>query len=152
MWKDLVTENLPEEGPQPIPGHHVIKWHHDKVIFYAHDWAGRRWFHKDATPKAYKKGEGWSLMVADLICVDFGWLQSPDGKESACIVKPRKNKDSYFTCDEIIAQAHKALDICMKYWPEFEHIFIYDNAPTHLKCAEDLLSAQHLWLPHHRSN
>ena len=134
------TENLPEEGPQL--GCRVIKWHHDEVIFYVHDWAGRRWFHKDVMPKPYKKGEGCSLMVADLVCVDFGWLQSPDGKESARIVmKPGKNKDGYFMCNEIIAQAQKAMDICTKYWPEFEHVFIYDNAPTHLKRAEDSLSA-----------
>ncbi|EDR09574.1 uncharacterized protein LACBIDRAFT_326022 [Laccaria bicolor S238N-H82] len=82
------TENLPEEGPQL--GRRVIKWHHDEVIFYAHDWGGRRWFHKDATPKPYKKGEGCSLMVADLVSVDFGWLQSPNGKESARVHQEKK--------------------------------------------------------------
>ena len=81
-------------------------------------------------------------MVAELVLADFGWLQSPDGKESVWVVmKLGKNKDRYFTSDEIIAQAQKAMDICKKYWPEYEHVFIYDNAPTHLKQPKASLSA-----------
>jgi hypothetical protein len=34
------------------------------------------------------------------------------------------------------------MDICKKYWHDEKHIFIYDNATTHLKCADDALSAQ----------
>ena len=129
IWTD---NNEQVEGP--IPGCCVIKWHHDEAIFYVHDHKKRGWYHKDASAKQYKKGEGASLMVAELVSADFGWLQSPDGKESVWVVmKLGKNKDGYFTSDEIIAQAQKVIDICKRYWPEHEHIFIYDNAPTHLK-------------------
>jgi hypothetical protein len=34
----------------------------------------------------YAKGEGESLMIADFVSADYGWLHSPDGKESAHII------------------------------------------------------------------
>jgi len=136
-------ENEPFEGP--LPGLEVIEWLHDKVIFYAHDQVGRAWYHKDAPAKPYKKGEGPSLMVAHLVSAKFGWLESPDGKKSARVVmSPGKNKDGYFTSDEIIAQAHTAMDILDEYYPGYEHVLIYDNAPMHLKRPEDSLSARQL--------
>jgi hypothetical protein len=84
-------------------------------------------------------------MVAELMLADFGWIQSPDGKGSAQVVmKPRRNKDGYFTSDEVIAQAQKVMDICKNLWPEYDHVFIYNNAPMHLKRPEDSLSARHM--------
>ena len=53
---------------------------------------------------------------------------------------------SYFqtwkTSRYIISQATTAMDICEEYFPNEEHVFIYDNATTHLKHAENALSAQ----------
>jgi hypothetical protein len=43
---------------------------------------------------------------------------------------------------DIIEQAHSAMDIASKNWPEFDHVFIYDNASTHLKRPDDAISAQ----------
>jgi len=37
---------------------------------------------------------------------------------------------------------NEAIDILQEYYPDFEHVFIYNNATTHLKRAEDALSAQ----------
>lgn len=55
----------------------VIVWFHDESTFYANDRRQVYWVHKDekATPRT--KGEGASLMVADFISADFGWLCSP---------------------------------------------------------------------------
>lgn len=81
-------------------------------------------------------------MVADLVSADFGWLTSPDGKRSARrLFKPGANRDSYFSNEEILEQADEAIDILHEYYPEFDHVLIYDNATTHLKRAEDALSA-----------
>ncbi|KAF8058012.1 hypothetical protein FPV67DRAFT_1428985, partial [Lyophyllum atratum] len=71
----------PEYGP--IIGLLVILWLHDESIFYAHDRRRRAWYHKDATARPYKKGDGASLMIADYVSADFGWLRSLDGKRSA---------------------------------------------------------------------
>lgn len=34
------------------------------------------------------------------------------------------------------------MDILQKYYPQFNHVFVYDNLTTHLKREEDALSAQ----------
>ena len=137
-WDKDLTEHLPTGG-----GKRVIAWFHDESVFYAHDRRKKGWYHKDASAKPYAKGEGASLMIADFVSADFGWLSSPDGKRSARrLFKPGKNRDGYFSNEDIIAQANEAIDILQEYYPDFEHVLIYDNATTHLKRAEDALSAR----------
>jgi hypothetical protein len=135
-------ESLPEFGPR-LPGRRVIAWFHDESIFYAHDRRRRVWHHKDAPAKPYAKGEGVSMMVADYVFTDFGWLRSPDGKKSARrTLKPGKNREGYFTNEDIQEQVQVAMDILTEFYPEFDHVLIYDNASTHLKRKEDALSAR----------
>jgi hypothetical protein len=74
-WDEKLIESAPSGS-----GRRVVTWFHDESIFYAHDHRKKGWYHKDATAKPYAKGEGSSLMVADFVSADFGWLQSPDGK------------------------------------------------------------------------
>ena len=84
-------------------------------------------------------------MIADFVSAKFGWLQSPDGKQSAKrVMKPGKNKDGYFSSEDICSQADEAMGIAQKYYPQYEHIFIYENATTHLKRAADALSARQM--------
>ena len=54
---------------------------------------------------------------------------------------PGKNKDSYFTCDNINEQAKAAIAILHRDYPDFDHIFVYNNTSTHLKRPEGPLSA-----------
>ena len=137
-WDKDLKENLPSGE-----GKRVIAWFHDESVFYAHDRRKKGWYHKDASAKPYAKGEGASLMIADFVSADFGWLASPDGKRSARrLFKPGKNHDGYFSNEDIIAQADEAMNILLEYYPEFEHVLIYNNATTHLKRAEDTLSAR----------
>ncbi|KAF9479060.1 hypothetical protein BDN70DRAFT_859047 [Pholiota conissans] len=134
--------DLPEFGPHPS-GRRVIAWFHDESVFYAHDRRKKGWYHKDAPAKPYAKGEGASLMIADFVSADFGWLRSPDGKQSARrMMKPGKNRDGYFSSDDILRQARDAMMILKQYYPEYDHILIYDNASTHLKRPDDSLSAR----------
>ena len=70
---------------------HTAYIHYLTLLFYNLCYCSRPFIRVWSKP--YKKGEICSLMVADLICMDFGWIQFPDGKESACIVmKPRKTR------------------------------------------------------------
>jgi len=134
--KDL-KEHLPSGE-----GKRVVAWFHGESVFYANDCQKKVWYYKDAGAKPYAKGEGASLMIADFVSADFGWLASPDEKQSACrIFKPGKNQDRYFSNKNIIEQANDAIDILKEHYPEFDHVLIYDNATTHLKRAEDALSA-----------
>ena len=138
VWDKDLTEHLPSGE-----GKRVIVWFHDESVFYAHDRRKKGWYHKDASARPYAKGEGASLMIADFISADFGWLISPDGKQSARrLFKPGKNRDGYFSNEDIIEQADEAMDILLKYYPEFDHVLVYDNATTHLKRADDALSAR----------
>jgi hypothetical protein len=137
-------ENLPEFGPR-MPGAEVVVWFHDEMIFYANDRHKKGWYHKDALAKPYAKGEGASLMVADFVSAKFGWLWSPDGTRTArWIMKPGKNKDGYFSSKDICKQAEEAMAILQEYYPQYEHVFIYDNVTTHLKRAADALSARRM--------
>lgn len=73
-------------------------------------------------------------MVADFISADYGFLRSPDGTEEARVLFPaRAHREGYFTNEEILKQAAKAMDILKKYYPDKDHVFIFDNATTHLK-------------------
>ncbi|KAJ7437667.1 hypothetical protein B0H11DRAFT_2361396, partial [Mycena galericulata] len=124
-------------------GKRVVIWYHDESIFYAHDRTRKSWRHKDASIKPRKKGEGASLMVADYISADFGWLVGPKtGRSARVILKPGKNRDGYFTSDDILAQARVAMDILTEFGDDIEHVFVYDNATTHRKRADDALSAR----------
>jgi hypothetical protein len=134
-------DNLLEFWPRPW-GHWTIAWFHDESVFYAHDQWHKIWHHKDAPAKLYAKGEGILMMLADFMSMDFGWLQSPDGTRTAWrILKPGKNQEGYFTNEDIQAQVKEAMDILTEFYPEYDHVLIYDDAPTHLKCKEDALSA-----------
>jgi len=141
---NYTQDNLQEFGPK-MPGLEVIVWFHDESIFYAHDRRKKGWYHKEAPAKPYAKGEGASLMIADFVSAKFGWLRSPDGTRSARVVmKPGKNKDGYFTSEDICKQAEDAMAILREFYPQYEHVLIYDNASTHLRRAPDALSARRM--------
>ncbi|KIK80726.1 hypothetical protein PAXRUDRAFT_157910, partial [Paxillus rubicundulus Ve08.2h10] len=55
-----------------------------------------------------------------------------------------KSWDGYYSCDDVLAQTSKAMDLLMKHYPDYNHLFVFDNAPTHLKCADDALSAHNM--------
>jgi hypothetical protein len=84
-------------------------------------------------------------MVADFVAARFGWLRSPDGKHSTCkVMHPSKNRDGYFTSEEICNQATEAIAILQEFYLQYQHVLIYDNASTHLKRAPDALSTHRM--------
>jgi hypothetical protein len=128
-----------------VLGKRVVIWFHNESIFYAHNHWKKGWHHKDAPAKPYVKGEGASLMVADFVSADFGWLELPDGTKNARrVMKPGKNRDGYFTSEDIQEQAQSAMDILNEFYPDFEHKLVYDNAPSHLKHPEGSITARHM--------
>lgn len=137
--KDGIEElmNLPPGVPPVVP------WFHDESIYYANDRRESQWVHEDSSPTPYTKGEGASMMDAEFMSPDHGFLRSPDGMETTRVIfKPGKTRDGYFDNEDILQQATAAMDICQKYYPDEDHIFIYDNATTHLKRADNALSAR----------
>ncbi|KAF7327022.1 hypothetical protein MKEN_00277100 [Mycena kentingensis (nom. inval.)] len=143
-----IPTTIPVSTPAPAttvpvaPPRRVIIWYHDESIFYAHDRRHKAWYHKDASAKPYMKGEGYSYMVADFFSADFGWLRNPwTGKSARACIKPGANRDGYFTNVEVRQQARTAVEIVNELWPQFDHVFVYDNATTHRKRPDGALSA-----------
>ena len=82
-------------------------------------------------------------MIADFVSANYRWMCSPDGKDHARVLfKPKKNQDGYFNCDDIIQQVKTAMDILQRHFPDDNHVFVFDNATTYTKHAEDVLSAR----------
>lgn len=82
-------------------------------------------------------------MVANFVSAKYGWLRLPDGTKSARVIfAPGKNWDGYFVNKDILAQAETAMDILAEHYPNNNHVFIYNNATTHQKCAANAPSAQ----------
>ena len=136
-WLDENGWNIPPEVTRAL-----VIWHHDESTFFANDRRHNCWVPPGTTAKPYAKGEGASLMIAHFVSADYGWLQSPDGSESACVLfRAGKNREGYFTNDDILSQFRTAVQIVKKYFSGDDHIFVYDNATTHLKRDAGALSA-----------
>jgi len=135
--------NIDQPACVSSSGRRTVFWYHDESVFYAHDRRQRRWVPVTENAVPRPKGEGHSLMVADFISADYGWLRSPDRKKSArVLIRPGARRDGYFTNDDIVAQATNAMEILKEYYPNEDHVFVYDNATTHLKRARDSISAR----------
>ncbi|KAH7919685.1 hypothetical protein BV22DRAFT_1107991 [Leucogyrophana mollusca] len=72
------------------------------------------------------------------------WVkESVTGQEIARILfKAGKARDGYFTNDVILRHVELAMDILNKHYPHEKHVFVFDNATTHLKRADDALSGR----------
>jgi hypothetical protein len=81
-------------------------------------------------------------MVADMVSPDYRWLCSPDRKQEARVLfKAGNAHEGYFSNQDILDQASRAMDILEEHFPDKDHIMVFDNATTHLKCANTALSA-----------
>ncbi|KAF7300228.1 hypothetical protein MKEN_01346700 [Mycena kentingensis (nom. inval.)] len=139
------NDGKPFFGPFVEPGRRVVIWYHDESIFYAHDRRRKSWFHKDAAAVPYRKGDGASYMVADYFSADFGWLRDEaTGRSARACIRPGKNRDGYFSAVEVQQQAETAAKLTSELWPDFDHVFVYDNATTHKKRADGSLSARYM--------
>jgi hypothetical protein len=64
----------------------------------------------------HPKGEGASLMIADFVSADCGWLYSPDKTQEAHVFfKAGRNHEGYFTNEDILNQTMKVMDISLNY-------------------------------------
>jgi hypothetical protein len=138
-WKeDRVEEEIDERPQNDRP---VVVWFHGESTFYANDRRKLRWVHKNETAVPRPKGEGASLMVADFVSADYGWLHSPDNtKEARVFFKAGKNREGYFTNEDILNQTTVAMDILTEFYPNEEHKFVFDNATTHTARSDMALS------------
>jgi transposase len=83
-------------------------------------------------------------MVADYFSADFGYLRDPTNpkRNAHRCMRPGKGCDGYFTSVEVREQAAAARALVKELYPDFDHVFVYDNATTHKKRSEGSLSAR----------
>jgi len=141
----VVKGELVKEPPQAAGRCTQVIWFHDELTFYANNWCKKCWIHVNEMPTPQPKGEGPSLMMADFVSADYEWLRSPEGTESARILFcAGKGHDGYFSNDKAIHHVEKVMVILEKHYQDEDHVFIFDNAPTHTKQANDSLSVQNM--------
>ncbi|KAL6306661.1 hypothetical protein BKA93DRAFT_748077 [Sparassis latifolia] len=141
-WSRDGLEDIDQNEPRPR-NCRMVFWWHDESVFYANDRRSVRWVHETETAVPQAKGEGASIMAADFVSADYGWGRSKDGTRSTRILfKPGKNREGYFTNERILEHCTMLMDIASRDYPDDDHGIILDNAPTHLKRADDALSAR----------
>jgi hypothetical protein len=59
------------------------------------------------------------------------------------VATPKAGKacDGYFINQDILDQASNTMDILEEHFSDEDHNMVFDNTITHLKCADDALSA-----------
>lgn len=139
VWNDGL-EILPVETAQPA--RYTVVWWHDESIFYANDRREICWVHASETPCPKRKGEGVSIMVADFVSPDYGWMAGPNGERARIFLKPGAGRDGYFTNERFLAQVRQAIEIVKTHFSKEDHVFVFDNATTHLKRPDNAISAR----------
>ena len=83
-----------------------------------------------------------SIMVADCVSANYGWLASVDGSKSTWILfKAGKNQEGYFKTKDILNHANSAMDIFDTDYLDEDHVLVFNNTTTHFTWEEDALSA-----------
>ncbi|KAG2158774.1 uncharacterized protein EDB93DRAFT_1064563, partial [Suillus bovinus] len=119
----------------------LVKVTQDESTFTMHDRRQMKWDHKD-TKQPETKGEGPSLMVSGMLTEEWGELRHGNS-ESQVLFKPGKNRDGYFTNDDLVKQVDNAIDIFEENTHSFKRaLFLFDNAMSHQKWAPDAPSAR----------
>jgi hypothetical protein len=155
-----IWDNDGHKLPAAIDNFQLILITHDKSTFFQNNQRKTLWEQAGKNGAPRPKGEGQSLMILDFLSTDWGCLHDNDrcvftmffpsyissfSSEARITFKPGKNRDGWFSADDLLKQVDHAIDI-------FQHItggqarglFLFDNAPSHQKWAEDALSARRM--------
>ncbi len=77
-------------------------------------------------------------MVSDFVDEVSGFVR--DGFDLARFML-ETHKDGYFTNDHLLKQVDRTIDIFECIHPGSRALFLFDNAPSHRKVAEDSINA-----------
>lgn len=76
-------------------------------------------------------------MVSDFIEKDGSDYLRYNGQEGRLLLET--STDGYFNNDMLMKQVDKAIQIFEQKYPDAQALFLFDNAPSHKKYAEDML-------------
>ena len=57
------------------------------------------------------------------------------------VLRAGKNRDGYFTNEGVVEQLRNAIELVHREYPDQTHVFVYDNAPSHMKRPVGAVSA-----------
>src|ERR1700679_3531009 len=60
-------------------------------------------------------------------------------REARIVFKPGKNRDGYFDSKQLMAQVDRAINIFEGKANGLQGLFMFDNAPSHLRHADDCI-------------
>ncbi|KAF8597420.1 hypothetical protein BDV93DRAFT_452909, partial [Ceratobasidium sp. AG-I] len=137
-----VYDNNGHEIPSVTPADRpVVIWTHDESTYQQNDQPQLIWNSPEPSNYPQPKGEGRTLMVANFVSSEHGFLVSLDKKSNACVLfEAGKNREAYFNNSRVLAQTTTVLDILARDYPNEDHVFIFDNATIHTKRPADALS------------
>ena len=141
MYLDQLEVYAPRQwicnSPAPNPAcRPVIRVFHDESTFYSNADQSFHW--TDGSRQALKqKSLGQAIMVSDFIEEVGGFLRH-QGEEARFTMEHQS--EGYFTNDLLLEQVGKAISIFEVKYPEAQGLFIFDNAPSHVKRPPDALN------------
>jgi hypothetical protein len=123
---------------------------HDESTFYQNDRRKTTWTQKISRPSPQPKGDGQFIMISDFLTSEWGPLRDSDQsilhhlftfllltsffREAQIVFKAGKNRDGYFSTEELLTQVDSAINIFEGLSKgNFKAFFLFDNAPSHQK-------------------
>ncbi len=132
----------PGHTPQLQPGEKpIIQIHHDESTFYANADQSKYW--GDGTMNILKqKSLRQAIMVSDFIEENGSDYLRHNGQEGRLLLET--STDGYFNNDMLMKQVDKTIQIFEQKYPNAQALFLFDNAPSHKKYADDMLVADRM--------
>ena len=129
--------NVPQVAPGEKP---LIRVTHDECTYYANCDQSYFWA-DDHTNVLRQKSLGTSIMVSYFVDEVIGFLRDDRGEARVLL---ETSREGYFTNEHLFKQVENGVDIFERVHPEAKGIFIFDNAPSHRKMADDALNANRM--------
>ena len=140
--KELDKKSITYDGVRPelegeLP---LIRVVHDESTFHAN--CDQSYFWGDESMNVLRqKSLGASIMVSDFIDEVNGFVRDKDGEAR---LQLEIQKDGYFNNDHLLGQVEKTINIFERVHPQARGLFLFDNAPSHKKLADDALNADRM--------
>ena len=113
---------------------------HDECTYYANSDQTYFWG-DDETNVLRQKSLGSSIMVSDFIDEVSGFVRDQQGEARLLLETQRQG---YFTNDMLLQQVEQTVDIFERIHPQAKALFLFDNAPSHRKYADDVPNADRM--------
>ncbi len=121
---------------------------HDETTLYANNASKIIWIDSEESESTIRpKSNGKSLMISGFMCACHGFIcKNIDGniKRSYKTIKPGKQRDGYWTNENLVEQLEEVIPLFKSVHPECELLFAFDNSQNHHAKAADALVASRL--------